>query len=342
MDSITQAALGATIAGAVAGKHCNGKVLFAGAALGTLPDLDVLIDYGDIVSNTIKHRGFSHSLLVLLPFSLLLAWLSNKLINHEYWCFNKLLLLIASVLITHPLLDYFTTYGTQLTWPMTGYYARSSIFIIDPLYTVPLLVAIFVCWRAPNKGRLYCAGALCLSTLYVLWSLIAQQQIKQRVAINLTALGLSANPTLITPMPLNTLLWRIVILDGDQYLEGMASLLDDGQDIHFTRHQRGDWPIAEVPELLDQYQLFTRQFVSYRQEQDKLIVSDLRMGVTGNLAFQFQFAHKNENNEWQLQTPTSYQSIRIDIDLKKWFERIMGDSSITTLSKHEKLSGAVQ
>ena len=53
MDSVTQAALGATVAGAIAGKRCNAKVLLAGAALGTLPDLDVILDYGDAVQ---KHH----------------------------------------------------------------------------------------------------------------------------------------------------------------------------------------------------------------------------------------------------------------------------------------------
>ncbi|MBC7183273.1 MAG: metal-dependent hydrolase, partial [Marinobacter sp.] len=43
MDSITQAALGATLAGTVAGKTLGRPVLLIGAVLGTLPDLDVVI-----------------------------------------------------------------------------------------------------------------------------------------------------------------------------------------------------------------------------------------------------------------------------------------------------------
>lgn len=73
MDSITQAALGASIAGALAGKTLGRPVLLTGALLATLPDLDVLIDYGTAVANFTQHRGFSHSLFVLAPLSLLLA-----------------------------------------------------------------------------------------------------------------------------------------------------------------------------------------------------------------------------------------------------------------------------
>ena len=105
MDSVTQAALGATVAGAIAGKRCNAKVLLAGAALGTLPDLDVILDYGDAVQNTIKHRGFSHSLLVLPPFALLISWLYCRRYADSFWTLSRVFFLAVSVLVTHTLLD---------------------------------------------------------------------------------------------------------------------------------------------------------------------------------------------------------------------------------------------
>ncbi|MGB0899641.1 MAG: metal-dependent hydrolase, partial [Psychrobium sp.] len=104
MDSLTQAVLGATVAGAVAGKRCNAKVLIAGATLGTLPDLDVLIDYGDDINNVIKHRGFSHSIFVLSAFSFIMALLIDKFKPIANWSFYRLFGLISAALITHPLL----------------------------------------------------------------------------------------------------------------------------------------------------------------------------------------------------------------------------------------------
>ncbi|HBK37567.1 MAG TPA: hydrolase, partial [Halomonas sp.] len=61
MDSITQAALGAAVGGAVLGKRLGRKAIVIGALLGTLPDLDVALDYGDAIANVTEHRGFSHS-----------------------------------------------------------------------------------------------------------------------------------------------------------------------------------------------------------------------------------------------------------------------------------------
>ncbi len=152
MDSVTQAALGATVAGAIAGKHCNAKVLLAGAALGTLPDLDVILDYGDAVQNTIKHRGFSHSLLTLPPLALLISWLYCLRYSDSFWTLRRVFFLTVSVLVTHTLLDAMTTYGTQLIWPFQGYFELRNVFIIDPLYTLPLLLGIGFALMSKHKG----------------------------------------------------------------------------------------------------------------------------------------------------------------------------------------------
>src|SRR5690606_18468181 len=143
MDSITQAVLGAGVQAALLGRWQGRKALLYGAMLGTLPDLDVVIDYGDAVAQMTYHRGFSHSIFVLSP--LALAWLARRWRPHPGYSGRRLFLTLWLVLITHVLLDSFTSYGTQLFWPLeTPPVAWSSIFIIDPLYTLPLLVAVLV------------------------------------------------------------------------------------------------------------------------------------------------------------------------------------------------------
>src|SRR5690606_17311955 len=116
-DSITQAVLGAGIQGALLGKWQGRKALLYGAALGTLPDLDVVIRYTDPVSAMTYHRGFSHSLLVLTAVSFLLAWLIRKFKPDAGYSAKRLWLTLWLILITHTLLDAFTSYGTQLWWP---------------------------------------------------------------------------------------------------------------------------------------------------------------------------------------------------------------------------------
>ena len=78
MDSLSQIVLGASVQGAILGKYQGRKAYLYGAMLGTLPDLDVLISYGDPISNMTYHRGFSHSLIVLTAIGLGGSWLISR------------------------------------------------------------------------------------------------------------------------------------------------------------------------------------------------------------------------------------------------------------------------
>ncbi|MFM2600960.1 metal-dependent hydrolase [Vibrio fortis] len=329
MDSVTQAALGATVAGAIAGKRCNAKVLLAGAALGTLPDLDVILDYGDAVQNTIKHRGFSHSLLVLPPFALLISWLYCRRYADSFWTLSRVFFLTVSVLVTHTLLDAMTTYGTQLIWPFEGYFELRNVFIIDPLYTLPLLLAIGVALISKHKGGRWCQSVVLLSTLYLGWGYVSQQMISERVEQNLRTQKLPGQQVLITPTAFNTFLWRVVVMDEGQYWEGLASVLDKDKHIDFISRPLGNWPLEEKPNTLKGLNAFSHGYLNYRVEDDALIVSDLRLGMANNLSFEFVFAEKDSNGEWKLLEATQrYQSERgLDL-LEPLWQRLKGDQTI--------------
>ena len=47
-------------------------------------------------------------------------------------------------IITHPILDAQTTWGTQLFWPFEWRVAVENIFIIDPIYTLPFLTFLIL------------------------------------------------------------------------------------------------------------------------------------------------------------------------------------------------------
>ena len=55
-------------------------------------------------------------------------------------------------LLTHPLLDAHTAYGTQLLWPLEPPPVMwATLFIIDPLFTLPLLVAVIATAYRPAR-----------------------------------------------------------------------------------------------------------------------------------------------------------------------------------------------
>ena len=174
MDSLTQAVLGASVQGAMLGRFQGRKALVYGALLGTLPDMDVLIDFGDAVADMTYHRGFSHSVFVLGAVAVLLTWLARRLFPRAEYGAGRLFTCIALVLFTHVTLDAFTTYGTQLFSPLhPPPVALSSIFIIDPFYTVPLLLAVIagLVVGLGRKGLSWQSGALGLSSLYLVSTL---------------------------------------------------------------------------------------------------------------------------------------------------------------------------
>ena len=280
MDSVTQAALGAAIGGAIAPSGQRRKALLVGAALGTLPDLDVFIDYGDAVANFTYHRGFSHSLFVLPPFAVLL-WLALR----RWWAPvqeapSRWLAIIALALITHPLLDAHTAYGTQLFWPFEVTPTMwATLFIIDPLFTLPLLVGVLVVAVRPASASTIRA-CLLLSTLYLGWSWLAQSTVARHLEAALAERGMPEAPAFIVPTPFNTLIWRVVVQTEEGYLEGFDSLLTDEDRLDFTAHafDRGLLDEAGNVWAVARLRWFARDFVKATIDNDRLLITDLRMG----------------------------------------------------------------
>lgn len=283
MDSVSQLVLGAAVAAACVPARHRRKALLLGAALGTLPDLDVLIDYGDAVSNMTFHRGFSHSLFVLPVVALLLwaalrrVWAPVREAPARWWW------AIVLPLVTHPLLDAFTVYGTQLFWPLTTPPVMGgSLFIIDPLYTVPLLVAVLVAALAGEvrRGGVAVMVGLVLSTGYAGWSLVAQQRVDAIAAESLRGTPHAEAPRLVVAMPFTTLAWRVVVLTPEGYLEGERSLVADGGPIDFIAHRFDRRLLEEAGDLWAVQRLlwFSHGFQRADVVDGELRLGDLRMG----------------------------------------------------------------
>ncbi len=301
MDSLSQAVLGASVAGVFAPSEHRGKAMLLGAGLGTLPDLDVFIDFGGAVENFTYHRGFSHSLFVLAPFSII-VWLALR----RWWAPVRdapvrWLAAVSLALLTHPLLDAHTAYGTQLFWPLgTPPTAWATLFIIDPLYTLPLLVGILVAAFRRHAGGKALQAGLVISTLYVAWSWAAQTVVSRNVDDALASMNLEDAAVFITPTPFNTLLWRVVVVDENAYLEGVDSLVVDDGPIRFTRFDRGADSIAAADNVwaVGRLQWFAQGFIKADVDDDKLVISDLRMGQDPHYVFSHIVAERG-NPHWE-------------------------------------------
>jgi len=207
------------------------------------------------------------------------------------------------VLITHPLLDSFTSYGTQLLWPLTPIpTAWSSIFIIDPLYTVPLCIAVALglLYGLRDKAAKAPALALLVSSLYLGFTLAGKHMAEQRVEAELARQGIEAQQIFSTTTPFNSLLWRVIVLDGEDYHEALVSWFDNTPPT-LARIPRGTHLAAALVDSTAHARLawFTNGVLRYDQLGEQLVVTDIRLGMTGFHPFRFDFATL-ENGQWRV------------------------------------------
>lgn len=297
MDSLTQIALGSAVAVATLGRRTAvWKAAAWGAVAGTLPDLDAFIDHGDAVLNMVLHRGESHALFFLTLFSPLLAWLASR-VHGEGALFKRWWLAMWLALITHPLLDTLTVYGTQLLLPFTNHpFGVGSVFIIDLAYTVPLIVGVVFALRSPRFGLKANAIGLIVSSAYLVWSVLAQQHVTQLARESLREQGIAAEQLLVTPAPFNTLLWRVVAMGPGQYAEGYHSLLDDAPTFDWRRYDRGAALAQRHMDVdgLRRIATFTHGFYKVDERDGRLFVTDLRMGQEPSYVFRFDLGSATE------------------------------------------------
>lgn len=316
MDSLTQIVLGAAVAAAVAPPAHRRAALLAGAALGTLPDLDslpLLLLTDDPVALMTLHRGASHSLLVLPLLGWLLWWLLRRRGGRVARAPTRWFWAIQLALLTHPLLDAFTVYGTQLLWPLpTPPVMWSSVFIIDPLYTVWLLLACIVAAvlrERPGAQRVLVAG-LVLSTGYLGWSLVAKAMVDREAGRALAAMGLADAPRFSVPTPLNTVLWRVVAMTPTGYVEGFRSLAADSGPMRFRGYPSNVQALAgarDVP-AVRRLSWFNHGFMRARVVDGELRLADLRMGSEPDYFFEFAVARRGDG--WEAVPPRQLEMER--------------------------------
>ena len=292
MDSVTQIVLGSAVGYAFLGRRLGRKALLVGAGFGTLPDLDVLIDFGGTIENFVSHRSFSHSLIVQLLLSPLFAWALQLFRFAKVVTFKQLSLAVFLILCTHSLLDSFTVYGTQLLWPLTDYpFGISSIFIIDPFYTLPLLISTFaICFiRIKPYANKINVTALSVSSLYLTWGLVAKWHIDNKIAHSLANQAITYQSFESTPSPFNTLLWRAVAMTEKGHFEIYASIFDSSDEVSFRFIKTENALLDSLPksERVNNLISFTKGLYGVYVNNQQVIISDLRMGVEGAYVFSF-------------------------------------------------------
>ena len=332
MDSLTQIVLGAAVGEVILGRKIGNKAILYGAIAGTIPDLDIFASYfTDEVNALAIHRGFTHSILFSVLFAPIFGWLVSRYEKHKSikdWSW-----LFFWGLFTHPILDAFTTWGTQLFWPLKLRLAFKTIFVIDPIYTLPFLVCLIIamCYKRSSKKRqLFNTIGILLSTAYLIVTVILKNSALHTFKDALRIQNITYEDIDTRPSPLNTIFWNANIKTKDAFLLANYSFFDS-KPITFDRYPKNHDLLGDLihHEKVQRMIAITEGWYTIIKKDGVLYFNDLRFGLLNlepqSQSFVFQYKIKVDANN----TVTFVETKKEPKDGKKLmselWERIKGN-----------------
>ena len=400
MDSLTQAVLGAACGEAVLGKKMGNKALMWGAIAGTIPDLDVVMQFflSNEVYELIYHRGLSHSILFTIVGAPILGWLACK---HRSWLsmgFWALLMLFIGgntlkgpsaigigisvamlalggwltwklffkekpaltqaqldkepthaqwswmffwAILTHWFIDACTSYGTQIFEPFSSYRVSfNNIAIIDPLYTLPLLLSLIILLfiKKTKTRQIINWIGIGLSSAYMIFSFYAKSLANQAFKESLKAQGIEYNEFISYPSIFTTLLWQTTVKSDSAYYFAAYSLMDKDKNIEFIK-----LPINH--HLLDKYEdedyvrvlkWFAQGYYNVTEGEDGLLhFHNLRFGLMGfgvvefdnPYIFSFRIGERNGKFDTWIDREEDLKQVDMGQALSVFWRRTWGDKT---------------
>lgn len=284
MDPITQGVLGATAGQVFIKSKPNLRAATVIAALsGMAPDLDVLIRSSEDPLMALEyHRHFTHSLLFIPLGALICTVVLRPFFRLNFW---QAYLAAFAGYATHGLLDACTSYGTQLLLPFSSMrVAWNNISIIDPLFTLPLLIFSFVAWKL--RKRSWAIGGLCFAMAYLSLGWY-QMQRAQKVGMALAhSRGHLVSNVDAKPALGSLLLWKSIYEYEDRFFvdavrTSWKTTVFEGASIPKLNIKK-DLPWLDTSSVhamdLERFRWFAAGYLSIHPE-DKNTIVDIRYSV---------------------------------------------------------------
>jgi len=302
MDPLSQAVLGASLSQSFANGVSRDKkveksnllsALVIGGLAAMVPDLDVLIRSEENPILFLEfHRQFTHS-LAFIPFGALICALVFYPVIHSKWLkadlsFKQIYLFSFLAYATHGLLDSCTSYGTQLFWPFsTMRIAWNIVSIIDPLFTFPMLILVFL--SAKYRRVVYARIAFIYAVIFLSLGIIQNDRAEKAVYQLAEKRGHQLVRVQVKPSFGNRHVWKTIYEYDDRYYVDAVKLLLDSEIISGSSIQKLDvkrdfpWLPANSQQAKDieRFRWFSDDYLALSPD-DPNMVMDVRYSYLPN------------------------------------------------------------
>jgi inner membrane protein len=293
LDPPTHGLLGAALGQALFGRTLGRRALAWGAFGAMLPDVDVVMNATGPMSEWLYHRGPTHALWVPPLVGTLLGTAIGRArqrrdpewagpIAHWRWLF-------VLTLLSHPLLDAGTSYGTVLFAPFWNHrFAIEAIAIVDPLFSLLFVMALLVGLVkgvGSREARVAGGVAFALATAYLAYGLQLSHEAESRARAQLAEDGIRATRVDAYHAPLQLYLHRLVARDADEVRVGWLSLWHPRR-IEWRTFRPAQGPLVEEARRTPEGRLF--EWFTFGQNAATLTsvsgvavveIDDLRFGL---------------------------------------------------------------
>jgi inner membrane protein len=301
MDSLTHIVVGASVGEALLGKYAGKRAMFFGALAGSAPDIDAFMNFfvSDLES-LILHRGITHSVFVAFIAGPLLGWSIWKYFKGEKGPLSLWMAMMTINIIIHLFLDTATMYGTMLLTPFSDFrFAFDNIFVVDPLYSVPIAISftalLILKSDHPSRAGWNRAG-LVISTIYMAFTITNHRAAIFALNESVDLSDKTKSEYFAVPTLFNSILWKVVVMEGDTIRAGYFSVFDQTKKINMYVIARNEHLESQVTDkdAIEKLKKFSKGFYCYTEKEGRIYFNDLRFGqVEGwndpesNFAFSF-------------------------------------------------------
>ncbi|GAK56555.1 membrane-bound metal-dependent hydrolase [Candidatus Vecturithrix granuli] len=240
MDPVTHLAVGALGGQALRKPLRRDKHVLVFCLLAAwLPDIDNFIGILGPEFYLIHHRGLTHSFLGAILLAALFVWIFRWFVPS--FSFIRGFVLVYLLIALHIFLDLITSYGTQIFFPFTNArYAVTSVFIIDPIYTLVMLFCMYRSAKYLKTRKTLALLGLAWVFIYPAFNLGVRYGLEYYLEQRFVREGVAFNAFDVSTDVLSPFFWKVIVDQGDAYQLGGVNVFKLRQPLTFTRYEKAD------------------------------------------------------------------------------------------------------